>query len=135
MKRDDEPRGRAAKERAEAARTQAKKQLDSLFGNSQSAEATRLANVMRDAQGTPGFAEACRTYHDTVGIPSDPAILSMLLDCGDPGLILETLSVVEAATAEGELVLTAGMKTQLRMLSNDPDDDIAETAEEILESD
>ena len=65
------------------------------------AEGERLAREMREARGTPDLAGACRAYRDAVGLPEDPAQLSLFLDSGDPELVLAALGALRAAQAGG----------------------------------
>ena len=64
----------------------------------------------------------------------EAALISLFLDSGDSelvGLGLESLgSALRAGTVSG----SAGLKTQLRMLTQDTDDAIAEAAEGLLEA-
>ena len=89
---------------------------------------------MREARGTPGFAAACRAYRDALGLPEDPAQLSLFLDSGDPELVLAALAALRAARAGGTLQPTSGLRTQLRLLAQDANDAVAEAAEELLAS-
>jgi hypothetical protein len=132
--RERQPRSPAARERAEAATKQYLKEIDGVFSKGGvSAEAERLARAMRDAHGTPGLADACRAYRDALGIPEDASLLSLFLDTGDPELVLCGLEALRSAHEGGELALTSGLRSQLRMLAQDSDDAVAESAEELLE--
>jgi hypothetical protein len=121
-------------QRARAAAQQYVKKLDKLFsGQKGDAEMEQLANRVRDAHGTPDVVDACRAYRDALGLPSDPALLSIFLDTGDPELVCETLEGIAAAAESGEVEVSSGMRTQLRMLAEDPNDDVADAAEVLLE--
>ena len=128
------PRGPGGQARDGEATRQYIKQLDGLFSTAQGgAEGGRLAQAMRDAHGTPVLAEACRAYRDAVGMPADPGELSLFLDCGDPELVLAGLEAFRAVHEAGALEATRGLKSQLRILAQDPDDAVAEAAEELVE--
>jgi hypothetical protein len=88
---------------------------------------------MRDARGTDGLADACRAYRDALGVPRDAALLALFLDCGDSALVVAGLEELLEAHREQTLTLTGGLRTQLRMLAQDPDDAVAEAAEDLLE--
>ena len=97
------------------------------------AEGEHLANAMRDARGTPGLADACRAYREAVGVPEDASLLSLFLDAGESELVLTGLDALRSAHSGGKLHVTSGLRTQLRLLAQGPDDDVAEAAEELLE--
>lgn len=129
------PRGRAAEARADAASRQYRKQLDAMFSHGKGgAEGERLARAMREAHGTPGLADACRAYRECVGVPADPGLLSLFLDCGDGELVRAALETLRAARAQDGFELSRGLRSQLRILAGHADDEIAETAEELLEA-
>jgi len=131
---DRGPRGRVAQERADAASKQYRKQLEGRFPSARGgAEGKRLAKAMRDAHGTPGLADACREYRDSVGPPSEASHIGFFLDCGDRDLILAGLTALRGLLAAESTALTAGLRSQLRMLAEDRDNDVADLAEEILE--
>jgi hypothetical protein len=132
---EDRPKSRDEIARDSAAAKAYTKKLDGLFTSSKGgATGERLAREMREALGTPGLAGACRAYRDAVGMPEDPAQLSLFLDSGDPELVLAALAALEAARSAGKLQPTSGLRTQLRMLGQDANDAVAEAAEELLEA-
>ena len=109
------------------------KELDKLFTPSgRSEEAEALVKRLRDTHGTPELAEVCRTFRDELGMPREVALLSIFLDSNEPELVvaaLETmLLLVEAEDAE----ISKGVQSQIRVLSQDFNNDIAEVAEDIL---
>jgi hypothetical protein len=127
------PQGKHAQARADAASKQYRKEIDSLFSKGKGgAEGARLAQAMRDAHGTPGLADACRAFRDVVGIPVDPADLGIFLDSGDSELVVAALEALLAQQEAGSLTLSSGLASQVRMLSQDADDAIAEAAEDLL---
>jgi hypothetical protein len=128
------PRGKAEEERAATAAKQYLKAADGIFSGGGKAEIERLAAAMRDALGTPGLADACRAYHETAGLPREAALISLFLDAGDREVILLGLQAVEAARANESFEKTGSLRSQLRMLAEDSDDEIAEAAEDLLES-
>lgn len=130
----DAPHDGAGQRRSAEAAKQYLKQVDGLFSTSPGgAEGERLASAMREALGTPGLADACRAYRDAVGVPDDPALLSLFLDSGDGELVLAALERLHARSAAGPPALTRGLRSQLRLLADGPDDAIAESAEELLD--
>jgi hypothetical protein len=131
--RDDRPRGPAADARSKAATQQYLRQLDGLFSKAPGgAEGEKLAKALRDAHGTPGLADACRAYRDAIGLPQDAALLALFLDAGDPELVCSALEGFERARSAGELRASSGLRTQLRLLVQDPEDAVAEAAEALL---
>jgi hypothetical protein len=125
------PRGAAAEARSQRATAEYLKQIDGIFSADQGgAEGERLAEAVREAHGTPELAPACAAYRDAVGFPGDPALLALFLDSGDRGLVVGALRALGVLGAEG---LSGGLRSQLRMLADDPDDEIAEAAEDALD--
>jgi len=132
---EDRPKSAFEIARDSAAAKAYTKKIDALFVTSKGGAAgERLAREMREARGTPALAGACRAYRDAVGLPEDPAQLSLFLDSGDPELVLAALAALGAARAGGTLQPTSGLRTQLRMLTQDANDAVAEAAEELLEA-
>ena len=128
------PRSKAARERSEAATSRYLKEIDGLFSHGDKARIERLVAAMRDAHGTPGLADACRAYHDAAGLPAEAPLISLFLDTGVPDLILVGLATLKTGRESGSLKVTSSLRSQLRILSQDSDDEVAETAEELLES-
>lgn len=130
-----EPSARGPRSQADADRYL--KQLDdTMFGKAKGrpgSVAGRLAQAVRDALGTPELAPACRAYLEALGVPEDGALVSAFLDSREPELVRATLGALLERAAGGALEVSSGLRAQLRMLADEPDDEIAETAEEILE--
>ena len=130
------PRSAAERERASAATKQYLKQVDGMFSPGKGgSEAASLAKAMRAAHGTPGLAAACRAYREALGVPQDTALLSLFLDCGDPELVVAGLESLSALAETGDLELSRGQRSQLRVLAQDANDDIAGAAEDLIERD
>jgi hypothetical protein len=131
---DRTPRGAAAQAGEAAASKQYRKQLDRMFSTDRGGtEGAQLAKAMRDALGTPGLADACRAFRDAVGAPEEASQISLFLDSGDPELVLVGLEALRSGCEDGSLQVTPGFRTQLRMLAQDSNDEVAEAAEELLE--
>ena len=132
---DTPPRSPAARARAEAARKQQLNLIDNLFApaGEGGVEGRGLAEAMRDAHGSPGLADACRAYRKGVGVPKDASLLAIFLDTAVVELVLDALAGLRALGDAGTLEASAGLKSQLRMLADDANDDVAEGAEELLE--
>jgi hypothetical protein len=130
------PRGPAAEARARRAAQSYLHQADAkLFGRGTGGAGTaaKLAAVVREAQGTPELDAACRAYQETLGPPAaDPALLGAFLDARDRAIRLAALDVLRDGLAEGRLALTGSLRSQLRMLADGSDDELAERAEELL---
>ena len=132
--RDEEPRGPKAK-RGHAQQTrEALKDADSIFQVAQGGqEGGALAQQMRESHGSADFRSACRTYYERIGVPRETALLSLLLDSGDAELVMVALEALLVAKNAGSLQLGDGLKSQLRGLSQDRDDNVAGISEELLE--
>ena len=127
------PAGPAAEARAAAAAQQYLRTLEgSLFAKKGGAEADRLGRAVREAHGTPGFEPACRAYLDALGVPADLGLVTLFLDLPEPGLLCSVLDALSARAHAGDLTATSGLGTQIRLLSQSADDDVAERSEEIL---
>ena len=130
----ERPRGRRA--RAEQARRteEALKTADSLFTSEKGGqEGKALADAVRAAHGTPDLGAACRAYFEAVGAPNDPALASIVLDAGEKELSVAVLDELLRQKEAASLVLEGGLKRQIRILSEDFDDDLASRAEDLLE--
>lgn len=127
------PRGAAAQARSKRATQEYLKQIDGLFAQDQGgAEGERLAQAVRDAHGTPELADACAAYVEAVGMPDDPALLALFLDSGRRELVLAALRAL-GPLREAGADFSGGLQSQLRMLANGMDDELAELAEELVE--
>ena len=128
------PRGKGAEERAAQATKEYMKEIDKLFSpGAAGGEGAALAKAVRDAHGTPDLAEACRALRDRFGIPRDVELLSIFLDSNDPELVVAALEALLQLQEAGELEVGKGLSSQLRVLAQDFNNDIAEIAEEIVE--
>lgn len=128
------PRGSAAEARSQRANRQYLEHIDGMFsGGPGGEERDRLAKAMRDAHGTGGLAEACRAYREALGVPADPALLGLFLDSGACELVVQGLEGLLSAHQAGALQVGRGLRSQLEILSQEPDDAVAEAAEELLE--
>jgi hypothetical protein len=87
---------------------------------------------LRDAHGTPELAEVCRVFRDEVGLPRETALLSIFLDCNEAELVIAALSALLLLFEQDEIELGKGVQSQLRVLSQDFNNDVAEIAEDIL---
>jgi len=128
------PRGKAAEARSRQATQSYLKQIDGLFARDDGgAQGERLARALHEAHGTPGLAEACAAYRDAVGFPRDPELVSLFLDSGERELVAGALTVLADAHAREPIALGPGLRSQLRLLAEDPDDEIAGAAEDLLD--
>jgi hypothetical protein len=110
------------------------KKLDGLFSEKKdSGEAQKLEAAVRAAHGTPKLAAACREYVEAVGLPTEVALIGIFLDCGEEELVAGGLLALKNGSQSGEIQLSPGLRSQIRMLAEDPSDEIAELAEEIIE--
>lgn len=130
----DRPRGAASQQRSEQATQSYLKELDKLFTSTgRSPEVEALVKGLRNAHGTPELPEVCRAFRDELGMPGEVGLLSIFLDSNDAELVVAALETLLALSAQGDIELGKGIQSQLRVLSQDFNNDIAEIAEEILE--
>lgn len=127
--REDRPKG-VSKAKEEAVTKHYIKQLDGLFSKAKGgAEIEKLGAALRAAHGTSGLAEACRQYREVAGFPGEAALLGMFLDSGDAELVVGSLEALKAACEAGSFKASVGLRSQVRMLAEDPNDEVAELAE------
>ena len=101
-----------------------------------------IINVISNVADAKGLERAARA-----GIPSTilehqrfadrndfDRALAMVIAAGEPELVLAGLRSLEAAQEGGALEATAGLRTQLRMLVESADDEVAGSAEDLLEA-
>jgi hypothetical protein len=128
--------GRAKAEEAERSR-EALVAADALFvgeaGEKGGEEGKALADAVRDAHGTPELAAACHVYLDALGPPSSVELASIFLDAGEKELSLRVLDELIRLKQLGKLEIEGGLKRQIRILSEDFDDDLASRAEDLLD--
>lgn len=128
------PRGKRAEERSEQATRQYLKEIDKLFSGESVDEAGGvLAKAVRDAHGTAELDGACLALRDEVGMPGDAGLLSIFLDCKDAALVIAALELLLEMQKRGDAPLSKGIQSQLRVLAQGFDNDVADIAEEILE--
>lgn len=127
------PSSPAAQRRSAEATKSYLKQIDGLFQGGPGAQGEELSRAVLDARGTPGLPDACRAYLDALGVPSQTRLLSCFLDTGVAELELQGLEGLCALREAGSLEAGAGLRTQLRLLAQGPDDAVADLAEELLE--
>ncbi|MBW1844762.1 MAG: hypothetical protein JRJ05_10510 [Deltaproteobacteria bacterium] len=123
-----------SKAKEEAVTKQYIKQLDGLFSSAKGgAEAEKLRAAIRAAHGSSELADACRQYREVAGFPEDAALLGAFLDSGDAELVVGALEALQTACDAGSIKASGGMRSQIRMLAEDPDDEVAELAEVLAE--
>ncbi len=134
--REQRPRGAAAEARSRAATQQyLEKKGSALFAKHPAGgRGEELAKAIRDAQGTAGFAGACRAYLRELGPPKEASLCSRFLDARDPELVLAGLQGLERLRGEGMLGASPGLRSQLRMLADDANDEVASAAEALLQA-
>lgn len=109
------------------------KDLDKLFTSSgRSEEAEALVKRLRDTHGTPELAEVCRTFRQELGMPREIALLSIFLDSKEPDLVVEALETMLMLIDADQAEISKGVQSQIRVLAQDFNNDIAEVAEDIL---
>lgn len=128
------PRGPAAEARARTATKSYLAKLDGQLFAKKGPAGSKLADAVRDALGTPGLTDACRSYLAEVGAPRDAALIAAFLDAGDTELQRIALAALAEEVAARRTTPTAGLRSQLRVLASGPDDELALRAEEILDS-
>lgn len=107
---------------------------DALFTDEKGGqEGKALADAVRAAHGTADLVSACRAYVESVGPPATAELASIFLDAGEKDLGLMALDELLRKKDAGEFELDGGLKRQIRILSEDFDDDLASRAEDLLE--
>ena len=129
------PRGAAAEAlAAKAAQSYLKKLDQQLFakGGNRAAAGNQRAGAVLDALGTPALDDACRAYLAEVGAPATAPLIAAFLDARARELRVAALLALGETSAAGGVAMTAGLRSQLRVLAEGSDDELAERAEEIL---
>lgn len=107
---------------------------DALFTDEQGGhDGKAVADAVREAHGTPELAPACRTYVEAVGVPTAHELISIFLDAGEKALSVAVLDELLRQKDGDGLELAGGLKRQIRLLSEDFDDDLASRAEDLLD--
>lgn len=130
------PRPQSPRDRAEEAQRtkEALDVADALFTDEKGGQKGKaLAEAVREAHGTPQLPAACREYLAEIGPPPTAELASIFLDAAEKELGLVVLDELLRKKAAGTLELEGGLKSQIRTLSTDFDDDLASRAEELLE--
>jgi hypothetical protein len=129
--REPRPASAASQARTRAATERYLDQIDGLFSSEKGgAEGGRLAQAVRDARGSAGLAGACRAYAERVGPPAEARLIECFLEADERDVVLVGLEALRVAPGRE---VSAGIRTQLRMLAEHPDDDVASAAEALLE--
>jgi hypothetical protein len=130
------PKSGRARADEETRSREALKAADSLFSDAPGGQEEKaLATAVRAAHGTPELAGACRAYFGALGAPTSRELASIFLDADDKTLSIAVLDELlrQKQHEAGAFRLEGGLKRQVRILSEDFDDDLASRAEEILE--
>jgi hypothetical protein len=132
--RERRPRGAAAEARSREASKAYLKKLDAaLFAKGPAgARGEPLAGAVREAHGTPAFADACAAYLAAHGAPADAALAALFLDAPRREIVLAGLGGLASLAAAGRLEIGRSLRGQLRMHAEGSDDDVASAAEALL---
>ena len=133
--RSDEhrPRGAAAEARSSVATRQYLDRMgDQLFAGGKGDDRSDEARVVHEAHGTKELAAACRGYLEKRGRPDDAFLAALFLDAEAVDVQAAGLEALTRLHASGRLSVSSGVRTQLRVLSESSDDDVAYLAEELL---
>jgi hypothetical protein len=133
--RSDErrPRGAEAEARSSVATKQyLDKMGDQLFAGGKGDGGSDEARLVRDAHGTKELAAACRRYLEKRGTPDDASLAALFLDADAVDVQVAGLQALTHLHTAGGLSVSSGLRTQLRILSESPNDDVAYLAEELL---
>jgi hypothetical protein len=136
MRREGGERPRSERERADQARRtrDTLAAADALFGDGPDGKEGRaLADTVRAAHGTSELPVACRAYLEGIGPPRTPDLASIFLDAGDKLISIAALDALLELKASGSLEIAGGLKRQIRLLSEDFDDELASRAEDLLD--
>lgn len=131
---DRPPRGRRAEKENAQQTHDALQVADSLFTDEKGGqEGKALADAVRAAHGSAELPLACREYLGSVGPPRTVELASIFLDAGEKEISIPVLDALLIEKTEGRLELEGGLKRQIRILSEDFDDDLASRAEDLLD--
>jgi hypothetical protein len=132
--RSDErrPRGAAAEARSSMATKQYLDRMGEQLFAGGGADDGAEARAVRAAHGSKELALACRTYLEGRGSPDDASLAILFLDAEAVDVQVAGLEALTRLHASGALSASSGMRTQLRILSESSDDDVAYLAEELL---
>lgn len=128
----ERPRGRQAEIEAERGKRSALAEADAIFGGESATTGNSLAKAVRAAHGTAEMPEACHAYVSEHGLPKSVDLLQIFIDTADVALVVPALEALLVLKEKGRLEWTAGLKSQLRILADDPDDDVAGLSEDLL---
>jgi len=129
------PKGGRARAAEEQRSQEALKVADSLFTDERGGtEGKALAAAVNDAHGTSELPDACRSYFDALGPPTSLQLASIFLDAGEKEMSVAVLDELLRQKDEGGLEIDGGLRRQIRLLSEDFDDDLASRAEDLLEA-
>jgi hypothetical protein len=67
-----------------------------------------------------------------LGVPAAADLLSIMLDTGQTDLLIAALERLFALKQTGKLEISGGLKAQLRLLAQEPNDDVAGLSEDLL---
>jgi hypothetical protein len=128
------PRGAAAEARARlASQAYLKGAAAKLFGGGGAGpRGERLARAVRDAHGTPALAGACAAYQAELGPPRDAALAAVVLDAGPREAVLAGLAGLASLRDEGRFEPSRALRSRLRLLADDADDEVAAAAEALV---
>lgn len=129
------PRGAEAEARSRLASKSYLREAEAkLFGAENGGpRGERLARAVREAHGTADLAGACAAYVAELGPPRDASLAAVFLDAGEREGVLAGLAGLAALRGEGRLEPSRALRGRLRLLAEDPDDEIASAAEAIVE--
>jgi hypothetical protein len=136
LRRDGDGRPQSGRARAaeEERSHQALKTADSLFvHDGVRGEGKALIAAVQAAHGSSDLPAACQAYFEELGAPQSLELISIFLDAGEKALSVAVLDELLRQKASGSIEPGGGLKRQLRILSEDFDDDLASRAEEFLE--
>lgn len=130
----ERPRSRRARLEEEKRSHEAMIVADALFTDEKGGqEGKALAAAVRAAHGTKDLPSACRAYLETIGPPATAELASVFMDAGVKEISLIALDELLRKKEAGDLELDGGLKRQIRILSEDFDDDLASRAEDLLD--
>lgn len=122
------PRSPAAEARSRMASKQYLGRMDrQVFGKAE----VESAREVHEAHGTSELSTVCRRYLVEHGSP-DASLASLFLDADATDVQRAGLEALARQREAGALSLSPGMRTQLRLLAQSSDDDVAYAAEELL---
>ena len=108
------------------------KEVDKLFQGEKGSKAHKAAlNAIHRTYGTQKFSDSINKYLEKYGIPDDWSTLMLLLDCKEPGTVIQAIQELKTLYPQQGLEEQQGFRSKLNIISmTTKDDELRHCAEE-----